>query len=196
MSNLPGRRKPLSCVTRIGIQVVFQLPYKLVRPEIFATMRRKLSAKWLKRILNLWPPYLGSGIRVLEISENWDYARVKLRKGLINTNYFGTAYGGSLFSMTDPFYVLLLTNRLGRNYIVWDKGASIKYISPGKTHVFCEFKLSQQQIDEIRAHADANDKHEPRFEVDVFDTDGNLVAKVEKTLHVKRKSHASRQSSN
>ncbi len=150
-------------------------------------MRRKLSARWLKRILNFWPPYLGSGIRVLELSESWDYARIKLRKGLLNTNYFGTAYGGSLFSMTDPFYVLMLTNRLGRNYIVWDKGACIKYISPGKTHVYCQFTLTQERVDDIRHKADNSEKYEPEFEVDVVDENGELVAKVQKRIYVKRK---------
>lgn len=150
-------------------------------------MRRKLSPNWLKRILNIWPPFLGAGIKVLTINENWDYAKVRLKKGLLNTNYFGTAYGGSLFSMTDPFYVLMLTNQLGRNYIVWDKGASIKYISPGRSHVFCEFRLTKQQVDEIRRHADINEKYEPEFEVDIIDESGELVAKVFKKLHIKRK---------
>ncbi len=150
-------------------------------------MRRKVNAKWLKRILNLWPPYLGSGIRVLEFSDDWRYVKVKLKKGKLNTNYFGTAYGGSLFSMTDPFYVLMLSNLLGRDYIVWDKGASIKYIAPGTTHVFCEFNLSEKLIDEIKQHADNNEKHEPEFEVDVFDLNGNIVAKVFKKIYIKRK---------
>ncbi|WP_144392947.1 DUF4442 domain-containing protein [Pleionea sediminis] len=151
-------------------------------------MRRKLSANWLKRILNFWPPYLGSGIKVLEISESWDYARVRLKKGKLNTNYFGTAYGGSLFSMTDPFYVLLLTNRLGRNYIVWDKESSIKYISPGKTDVYCQFSLTQEHVDDIKRKTEELGKFEPIFEVDVVNTDGELVAKVHKRLHVKLKS--------
>lgn len=150
-------------------------------------MRRKLPPKWLKRILNLWPPYLGAGIKVMEISENWDYVKVKLKKGMLNSNYFGTAYGGSLFSMTDPFYVLLLTNRLGRDYIVWDKGASIKYIAPGRTDVFCEFQLSEEQVEDIRAKAHELGKYEPEFEVDVVDLEGNLIAKAFKKLYVKPK---------
>jgi acyl-coenzyme A thioesterase PaaI-like protein len=150
-------------------------------------MKRKLTPQWLKRLLNLWPPYLGAGIKVLEISDRWDFAKVKLKKTKLNSNYFGTAYGGSLFSMTDPFYVLLLANRLGRDYIVWDKGASIKYISPGRTDVFCEFRLTDDQVEAIREQAHRLGKYEPEFEVDVVDTENKLVAKVFKKLYVKPK---------
>ncbi|NVJ59010.1 MAG: DUF4442 domain-containing protein [Gammaproteobacteria bacterium] len=150
-------------------------------------MKRKLTPKWLKRLFNFWPPYWGAGIKVLEIRDDWSYVKVKLKKGLLNTNYFGTAYGGSLYSMADPFYVLMLTNQLGRDYIVWDKGASIKYIKPGTTHVYCEFKLNTDRVSEIKQAADSNPKHEPEFEVEVFDEQGEIIAKVFKTLHVKKK---------
>lgn len=150
-------------------------------------IKRKLSPAWLRRLFNLWPPYFGAGLKVLTISDNWDYAKVKLRKGLLNTNYFGTAYGGSLYSMTDPFYALMLVNQLGRDYIVWDKGAAIKYIKPGTTDVFCEFKLNAEQVADIKAIADSQEKHEPVFEVDIFDLNGDLIAKVTKQLYVKRK---------
>ncbi|WMS86435.1 DUF4442 domain-containing protein [Pleionea litopenaei] len=150
-------------------------------------MKRKLNAIWLKRLFNIWPPYLGAGLKVLEITEQWDYARVKLRKGRLNSNYFGTAYGGSLYSMTDPFYALLLVNQLGRDYIVWDKGATIKYIRPGTTDVYCEFKLSPEKVLEIKQLTDQQEKYEPEFEVDIFDANQQLVAKVTKILHVRRK---------
>lgn len=150
-------------------------------------MKRKLNAIWLKRLFNIWPPYLGAGLKVLEITEQWDYARVKLRKGRLNSNYFGTAYGGSLYSMTDPFYALLLVNQLGRDYIVWDKGATIKYIRPGTTDVCCEFKLSPEKVLEIKQLTDQQEKYEPEFEVDIFDANQQLVAKVTKILHVRRK---------
>jgi len=150
-------------------------------------MKRKLNATWLKRLFNIWPPYLGAGLKVLEITEQWDFARVKLRKGRLNSNYFGTAYGGSLYSMTDPFYALLLVNQLGRDYIVWDKGATIKYVRPGTTDVYCEFKLSPEKVLEIKQLTDQQEKYEPEFEVEIFDANQQLVAKVTKILHVRRK---------
>ena len=89
---------------------------------------------------------LGAGIRIKEISNDYRYlvASMKLRR--YNQNYVGSQYGGSLFSMTDPFYMLMLLNILGTKYIVWDKAGRIEYVAPGKTEVTATFQLSEEQI--------------------------------------------------
>lgn len=91
--------------------------------------------------MNIWPPFLGAGIRVKEIDEEFKFARVELKSGLLNRNYVGTHYGGSLFSMTDPFYMLMLLHNLGKDYIVWDKAAEINYKKPGKGRLRADFNL-------------------------------------------------------
>jgi hypothetical protein len=53
---------------------------------------------------------------------------MKLRRR--NANYVDTHYGGSLYSMTDPFYMGMLIESVGPDYIVWDKGASIGWLPP------------------------------------------------------------------
>jgi acyl-coenzyme A thioesterase PaaI-like protein len=65
-------------------------------------------------MVNWWPPYLFSGVRVLEIADDWSSARVRLRMHWYNRNYVGTHFGGSLFAMSDPFWMLLVMNTLGR----------------------------------------------------------------------------------
>ena len=74
---------------------------------------RKMSARTLRLGMNLWPPFLFTGIRVREIADDWSRARVVLRRHWYNQNYVGTHFGGSLFAMADPFWMLLVTNRLG-----------------------------------------------------------------------------------
>jgi hypothetical protein len=68
--------------------------------------------------MNLWPPFLFSGVHVAEIAPDWRYARVELRLRPWNRNYVGTHFGGNLFAMTDPFWMLLLMHCLGRDYYV------------------------------------------------------------------------------
>lgn len=77
--------------------------------------------------INLWPPFLGSGIRVTRLDRDWKAVDVEMRLLVFNRNYVGTHYGGSLYSMTDPFYMLMLIENLGREYIVWDKSACIRF---------------------------------------------------------------------
>jgi len=104
-----------------------------------------------------------------------------------NANYVGTHFGGSLFAMTDAFYMLMLMANLGRDYIVWDKAASIRYRKPGKGTVRAEFRLSDPQVEEIREKLKTLSKYEPVFSVEVRDEAGVVIAEVEKVLHVRKK---------
>ena len=148
---------------------------------------KPLSAKSLRRVLNVWPPLWGAGIRVLDIHDDWSYAKVRLRKYWFNKNYVNTHYGGSLFSMTDPFYMLLYLHKMGKDYIVWDKKSEIKFIKPGRKDCFAEFHVNQQQIDDFKEQLKTEEKLQPVFEVDIIDTDGTLIAKVWKTLYIAKK---------
>lgn len=147
----------------------------------------KMTPRRMRFLMNLWAPFRGPGIRVVSIADNFSEVHVELRTKLTNRNYVGTHFGGSLFSMTDPFYMLMLLQRLGRNYIVWDKDASIRFLKPGKGTVHAVFQLSDAELAGIKAEADALGKSEPKFLIQVRDADGEAVAEVEKTLYVRRK---------
>ena len=150
-------------------------------------MKRSLQQLML-RWINVWPPLLGAGIRVRWHSNQVVDVEMKLRAW--NRNYVGTHYGGSLYSMTDPFYMLMLMENLGRDYIVWDKAASIRFRKPGKGRVKAEFRLSDVQLDEIRNKLTTLEKYEPTFAVEVRDEAGDIVAEVQKVLHIRRKNAA------
>ncbi|MBJ9978007.1 DUF4442 domain-containing protein [Pseudomonas sp. S75] len=147
-------------------------------------------ARLLRWLLNLYPPYLGAGIRVQRISP--DLRSVKVRMGLTrwNRNYVGTQFGGSLYSMVDPFYMLLLIEQLGSDYIVWDKAASIDFIAPGKGPVYAELRIDDALLDDIRQQTAQGKKCLPRLQVDIRDGAGELVARVDKTLYVRLKPQA------
>lgn len=144
----------------------------------------------LRRWVNLWPPFLGMGIRVIRIAPDMKAIDVEMKLRWWNANYVGTHFGGSLFAMTDPFYMLMLMANLGREYIVWDKAASIRYRKPGKGTVRAEFRLSDAQIDDIREKLGTLPKHEPVFKVEVKNEQGTVIAEVEKLLHVRKKENS------
>lgn len=146
----------------------------------------RLGARALRLAMNLWPPFVGAGIHVLHIAEDFRAVRVRMVLRWYNRNYVGTHFGGSLFAMTDPFFMLMLMHNLGRGYVVWDKSAGIRYRAPGKGTVFADFRLGAEQIAAVVAQCADGEKHEPVFCVDVTDANGKVVATVEKTLHVRR----------
>lgn len=141
----------------------------------------------MRTLLNIWPPFLGAGIRVRRITPNWKEIDVEMKLRWWNRNYVGTHYGGSLYSMVDPFFMLMLIENLGKDYIVWDKAASIRFRKPGRGTVFASFRLLNEQINEIRQALTSQEKIERRFTVEVKDHSGSVVAEVEKLLHLRRK---------
>ena len=149
---------------------------------------RSVLPRVLRHIMNLWPPFLCAGIRVLEISDDWRHARVTLRRRWYNRNYVGTHFGGSLFAMTDPFWMVLTLNCLGDEYIVWDKAAEIEFVAPGKDDVFAEFKIDESLLDEIRSATAGGEKYLRWCETSVATVQGEVIARVRKQLYVRRKS--------
>jgi hypothetical protein len=143
----------------------------------------------LRRWINLWPPFLGAGIRVKHIAPDMKAVDVEMKLRWWNANYVGTHFGGSLFAMTDAFYMLMLMlmHHLGESYIVWDKAATIRYRKPGRGTVRAEFRLTDSQIEDIREKLKTFPKYEPVFVVEVKDGAGVVIAEVEKLLHVRKK---------
>jgi hypothetical protein len=145
-----------------------------------------LAQRLMLRLVNIWPPLAAAGIHV-RWGTDIKSVDVEMKLRWWNRNFVGTHYGGSLYSMTDPFYMLMLIKNLGPDYIVWDKAASIRFRKPGKGKVRAEFRLTDHQLDEIRERLKSEPKYEPTFTVEVKDASGDVVTEVQKVLHIRRK---------
>lgn len=144
----------------------------------------KVPVRWW---LNFYPPYLGAGVRVTRLDPDWKAVDVEMKLRLWNRNYVGTHFGGSLYSMVDPFYMLMLIENLGPDYIIWDKAATIRFRRPGRGKVTASFRLSDAQIEEIRQRLETDEKMEPVFLAEIKDETGTVIAEVEKVLYVRKK---------
>lgn len=76
---------------------------------------RSLRQKILFHLINFYPPFFGAGIRIKKISEDKTTVEVQMKLTFWNRNYVGTQFGGSLYAMTDPFFMLILIENLGPN---------------------------------------------------------------------------------
>lgn len=142
---------------------------------------------FFKLLLNLYPPYLGTGIRVTRISPDYREIDVEMKLRFYNRNYVGTHFGGNLYAMADPFYMLMLMQILGREYTVWDKGASIEFVAPGKGTVRARFRVDDDMIGDIIAKTADGDKYEPVYPIDITDKNDQVVARIRKTLYIRQK---------
>lgn len=151
---------------------------------------RKLSRRQIELVLRLYPPFLGAGIWVQRIADDFLSVSVRMRLRFWNKTGVGTHFGGSLYAMCDPFFMLILMRTLGADYLVWDKGAAIRFKKPGRGTVSATFSIARERVDEIRAEADLHGRSEPQFQALVKDVDDNVIAEVDKFLLVKRKEKA------
>lgn len=148
----------------------------------------KLRQMFLDRLINFYGPFLGAGVKLHSMSKDFRHARVSMKLTFYNRNYMGTQFGGSLYAMVDPWYMLMLIKNLGPEFIVWDKAATIQFKKPGRGTVFAEFNLTEDHLNEIRTTLVAQNKMDYIFKVEIKDKDGTIIALVDKVLYIRRKS--------
>ncbi|MEN1729361.1 MAG: DUF4442 domain-containing protein [Pseudomonadota bacterium] len=146
-----------------------------------------MKAKRLKRLMNLWPPYLASGIRLLKVADDYSEVVVRMKMHWFNRNYVNTHFGGSLFAMVDPFYMLMYINRIGKDYVVWDKSASIDFVRPGKGTVTAHFKLDAQMVEDARRKAADGTPALIDHEIEILDEKEQVVARSTRTIYIRLK---------
>lgn len=139
---------------------------------------------------NLFPAYRGTGGRVLYIASDWREVKIKLPLNWRTRNYVGTIFGGSIYAAIDPFYMLMLMHILGPGYTVWDKAANIRFRRPGKSVLFADFHLSDEEIVEIKNLADGAASIDRVYNVELKDRDGVVHAHIEKTLYISKKTNS------
>ncbi|WP_291474824.1 DUF4442 domain-containing protein [Corynebacterium sp.] len=145
------------------------------------------TPRQLKRFMSLWPPLLGAGVKVREFADDGSRVVVTHKPNKLTKNAVGTAFGGTIMSMTDPFYMLASMSRLGRNYNVWDIGAEVSFMKPGRGTITADMRIDDATYDLIREKTADGSKYLHWFEVDVTDDAGETVAKVRRQVYYRRK---------
>lgn len=138
------------------------------------------------RFWNFWPPFLFTGIKIIEKSPDYRHMKVKLKLRFWTSNYLGTQYGGSMFSMTDAFYMIMLIKNLGKGYSIWDKAASIRFLKPGKTDLFVEYNLSEKDLQSIKNELESNSRINWTRKIEIKDRNDEIVAEVERVISIKK----------
>jgi len=150
-------------------------------------MRWAFNPAVMRHLLNLWPPFFFSGIKVAVLARDYRYCKVELKNRAWTRNINSSQFGGSMFAMTDPIYPLMLMGALGKEYMVWDKQADINYITPGRGKLTAEFLLTDSELEQIRQQTEAGHKFFPDFVVHVKDSKDELVCEVKRKVYIRKK---------
>jgi hypothetical protein len=151
----------------------------------------RVPESWESRVarwrFNWFPAYRGTGARVLHIGRDWTEVRVAVPLSWRTRNYVGTTFGGSIYGAVDPIYMVMLIRNLGRDYVVWDKAAAIRFRRPGRTTLYATFRLEPAVLEGIRLELAAAPRLDRVFTVELTDAAGLVHAIVDKTIHVSRR---------
>ncbi len=169
-----------------------------VLPSNFETLKRRakqsimplLTPHLLKLRLNTYTPYIGAGIKIDHISLDQGLCVVSMGLTPLNKNIVGTQFGGSLYSMVDPFYMLMLMHQLGSNYVVWDKSSHIDFIAPGNSRVTARMKIPSTEVITIQELAKDGEAVFREYKVDIVDDQQKLIATVTKTLYIRLRKYS------
>ena len=137
-------------------------------------------------MINAWPPFVAQCVRVTGIAQDWSWVEVRMDLRPENANFFGTAWGGTLFSMLDPFLPILIERQLGAGYAVWDATAEIDFVRPGRSAISGRVEAPAEVIEEIRVATTDGEKLLRWFEMPLVDEAGEVVAVQRRQIYVRR----------
>jgi len=131
--------------------------------------------------------YRGTGGRPSFIAGDWSEVRLSLPLSWRTRNYVGTIFGGSIYSAVDPIYMLMLIHRLGKDYIVWDKAASIQFKKPSRESLHARFIVDDEELAAIRAALETQRSIDRTYSIELKDSAGSVCATVEKLIYIRRR---------
>ncbi|APX98995.1 DUF4442 domain-containing protein [Lacinutrix venerupis] len=138
---------------------------------------------------NWSPMYKRSTAKLIQVSDNLQYVKIRLKPSWKNRNYAGSIFGGSMLSATDPIYMIQLIQILGDDFVVWDKAASIKYKRPAKETIYAEFIFLDEEIEAIKSEIKLKNEVNITKKLTLKNTDNIVFAEIEKTMYAATKSH-------
>ena len=136
-----------------------------------------------KFFMNLYPLYFGTGGKILHISPDWKKVKLQLSLNLWTRNYVGTIFGGSMFSASDPFYMIMFIQNMGPDFVVWDKAATITFKRPGKGRLTADFEITDEEIEMMKRRVLEKNEDELVKVVSWKDDQGKVVSEVERVLY-------------
>ena len=150
-----------------------------------------LTPNRLRHMMNIWPPLAGSGVRITRINDDWSGGRVELRLNVLNANMNGSAFGGTLFAMTDVMFGLILVQRLGvRDFQVWTRTGSFEFIRPGSRGTYLEVEITDEMVERIHRDTEGGYSTVVPYTSVVRDRDGGIVGIGQQVLYVRRRGGA------
>ena len=123
------------------------------------------------------------------VSGDFKELHVQLKLNIRTRNRVGTVYGGSIYSSVDPYFMLMMMEILGKDYVVWDKGATMKFIRPITDKVKCRFLISDELVEKVKSEIATNGQYVFDMPLQYEDEEGKVYAVFNKTIYTASKEY-------
>lgn len=144
--------------------------------------------KLFKAFFNVSPMYRRSTGKITSVTKDLSRIEIKIPISYKNKNYVGTIFGGSLFSATDPIYMVQLIQLLGSNYVVWDKSSMVKFKRPASSDAYATFEFTKEEVEDLLKQIEEKKEVDLVKMVHLTSKNGQLFCEIEKTIYVADKS--------
>ena len=149
-----------------------------------------LQPKELRRMLNLWFPFLLNRIRIISITDDFYNMQVCLKYSFWNRNPNKSVWGGSIASAMDPFFPILMKQILLRKGIVTDfysKAINVQFIKMVKSNVTFQFSISNKEVTLAQEKLDQNGKYVGWHSVEGIDSHNKVCVKGEVQIFIRKR---------
>ena len=147
-----------------------------------------LRRKTFQFVMNIFPPLFFNRIILKEVSKDYTFMKVKIRRSFLNMNFHRSIFGGTIFSAFDPYFPTMYYNTFAqknRKLEIWMKSANIKYKRPATTHLFLEFKITEENIQLAEKELNEKGKFEKWHTVQAINNKGIVCAEAEMLVYLR-----------
>jgi hypothetical protein len=148
-------------------------------------MDESFQTRLMRLFFHIHPAYHGTGGHLLFIAADWSEIRLEIPLNWRTRNYVGTIFGGSIYGATDPMFMIMLIKRLGPEFIVWDKAATIQFLKPGKSSLYAKFIVPDVEVVFIKDELKTRYNLERVYPLEITDAEGVVCARVEKKIYIR-----------
>lgn len=142
--------------------------------------------KWL---LNLFPPLWFQRIKILEVGEDFQSCRVRVRRSLMTRNLHGTTFGGTIYSAADsplPILYWQLFAHRGLEVESWLQAGRVRYEKPAATDLILDFRLTDEEVAWATGELERQGRFRHEIDVEAVDRDGAVCARISMEAYVRK----------
>lgn len=140
------------------------------------------------KLMNFWIPFFFNRIKIKNVSNDFKNVDVLLKHTFWNRNPNKSLWGGAIFSAVDPFFPIMLKQILLKDNIetiFLTKSAHVEYLKESKTNILFSFKITNQEITNVKNIINNENRYDGWHEVYGIDENNKKCIKAKIQVYLK-----------